>query len=89
MLVDSCVVISKISSLLKERFAVASLDIIDQTHKHKLHKHYVAGKVHVKIIIEAKELNGLSMLAAHKQIMQVLQPLFASQLHAVIIKVVR
>ncbi len=57
---------------LANAFAPSFLEILDETDKHRRHKHFQPGKYHFRIRIQASTLQGQSRLATHRAIYQAL-----------------
>jgi BolA protein len=74
---------------LQDAFAPTSLDIIDDSEKHKGHAGSQGGAGHYTVIIEADCLKKKSRVAAHREIYRVLNDLVPHEIHALQIKISR
>ncbi|MFT3725971.1 MAG: BolA family protein [Hyphomonadaceae bacterium] len=73
----------RIRAALAAAFSPAELDIVDESHLH--HGHAGAapgGETHYSVRIRAPALSGLSRLARHRAVNDVLKAEFAAGLHA-------
>jgi BolA protein len=73
----------RIQAALAAAFSPAELDIVDESHLH--HGHAGAapgGETHYSVRIRAQALSGLSRLARHRAVNDVLKAEFATGLHA-------
>jgi BolA family transcriptional regulator, general stress-responsive regulator len=59
-----------------------TLEIIDDSEKHRGHPGASTGAGHFKVIIKAKSLSGLSRLESHRAIYQRINDLIPKQIHA-------
>ena len=84
---STCNITSDIALKLHESFTITALEIIDETGSHKKHKHYQAGKFHIKLIIESDELKDIPILQAHKKINKALANFLQDNIQALSIKV--
>ena len=49
-------------------FQPLMLEVIDDTDKHREHKHFQQGKYHFQLIVNSEKLNQLSRVKAHQSI---------------------
>ncbi|MEQ1609383.1 MAG: BolA family protein [Hyphomonadaceae bacterium] len=73
----------RIRAALVAAFSPSELDIVDESHLH--HGHAGAapgGETHFAVTIRSAALSGLSRLARHRAVNDVLKGEFASGLHA-------
>jgi len=76
-----------IRQLLEEKFHPEFIQIEDESWKHAGHAGVrESGGGHFLIQIKASELNGLSRILRHRKVMQALNPLFPTTIHAASIK---
>lgn len=76
-----------IRQLLEQKFHPSYLHIEDESWKHAGHTSTKeSGGGHFLIEIKANSFNGLSRMQRHREVMQVLQPLFPNSIHAASIK---
>ena len=64
----------------------SSVDIIDNTSKHKNHKFFQQDKFHLKIIIKSEHLKSLNRVDAHRKVKEILKKEF-KKIHALEIKI--
>ena len=62
--------------------------LIDNSHLHKKHKSFDINKIHLKIIIESKELKKMSKIEAHKKIFSILKEEMRNKIHALEIEII-
>ncbi|HVY51682.1 MAG TPA: BolA family protein [Devosia sp.] len=73
---------------LSEKFAPTHLEVIDESARHAGHSGArPEGETHFRIRIAARALDGLSRLARHRAINEVLADELASGVHALAIEV--
>ena len=77
----------QVRTVLKTSFTIDYLDVFDETHRHRKHKHFIPGKYHIKIIISADELIDIPRIQAHRKIYDALASLMQSSLHALSIQI--
>lgn len=77
-------------ALIRERlqhaFAPSYLEVIDDSDKHRGHAGAEGGAGHYTIKITAECFNGLSRIAAHQKIYQLLADMIPHDIHALSIK---
>ena len=64
-----------------------SLEIVDNSHKHKGHKFFSEEKFHLHLKIKSLYLSSISRLSAQKLIMKVLKDDLKSRIHALEISI--
>ena len=79
----------EIKKKLVNKFKIENLEIVDNTHKHKRHKHFSPGKFHLHLKIKSLYLSSLPRIDAQKIIMRTLKEDFKSKLHAIEISIER
>ena len=79
----------KISSKLHQDFDIVTLEVIDDTHKHKKHKSFIPGKHHITIKINAKNFTEKNLIESHRAINNSLRSFFQSDIHALSIKILQ
>ena len=67
---------------IKEKIKLEKLEIIDNTHKHKKHKFFSPGKLHLHLKIKSIFLNSISRINAQKLVMKVLKEDLKNKIHA-------
>ena len=60
--------IKQITQRITYDFSPLALNIIDDTDKHKKHKHFQQGKYHFRLVIKSDKLSQLSRVKAHQSI---------------------
>ncbi len=78
---------NEIISKLEKAFSPQEIELIDETHKHKKHKHFQEGKRHFLLIITSAQLKSLPTLKAHQAIYNCLGDLMKDKIHALSIKI--
>ena len=76
-----------IEKKLKEKINFEKLEIIDNSHKHKGHKFFSPGKLHLHLKIKSIYLSSLSRVSAHKIIMEILKDDLKTKIHALEISI--
>lgn len=76
---------ARIERLLRAALAPLELEISDVTHKHARHRerHGIEGKeTHFSVRIVSHQFEGLSLIACHRTVNEVLKTEFESGLHS-------
>ncbi len=77
------VVTERIAARLRAALSPDQIEVHDDSHKHAGHAGAVPGKTtHVRILVTAEALRGLSRLERHRRINALLQPEIDDGLHA-------
>ena len=79
--------LKEIDQKLKEQIKIESLEIVDNSHKHKGHRFFSPEKFHLHLKIRSKYLNSLSRLGAQKLVMKVLKDDLKKKIHALEISI--
>ena len=77
----------EIEKKLRKQIKFESLEIVDNSHKHKGHKFFSEEKFHLHLKIKSLYLNSISRLSAQKLIMKVLKDDLKSRIHALEISI--
>lgn len=77
----------EIRAKLNKEIEIESIDIVDNSHKHKGHKHFSSEKFHLHLKIKSLYLNSISRLKAQKMIMKVLKDELKTKIHALEISI--
>ena len=77
----------EIEKKLRMQIKFESLEIIDNSHKHKGHKFFSEEKFHLHLKIKSLYLSSISRLSAQKLIMKVLKDDLKSRIHALEISI--
>ena len=72
----------EIEKKLRMQIKFESLEIVDNSHKHKGHKFFSEEKFHLHLKIKSLYLSSISRLSAQKLIMKVLKDDLKSRIHA-------
>ena len=77
----------EICNKLKKNIAIENIKIVDNSHKHKKHKCYSPGKLHLHLKITSLYLSTLSRVSAQKMIMKILKDDLKTKIHALEINI--
>ncbi len=77
----------EIEKKLRMQIKFESLEIVDNSHKHKGHKFFSKEKFHLHLKIKSLYLSSISRLSAQKLIMKVLKDDLKSRIHALEISI--
>ena len=77
----------EIEKKLRSQIKFESLEIVDNSHKHKGHKFFSEEKFHLHLKIKSLYLSSISRLSAQKLIMKVLKDDLQSRIHALEISI--
>ena len=77
----------EIEKKLRKQIKFESLEIVDNSHKHKGHKFFSEEKFHLHLKIKSLYLSSISRLSAQKLIMNVLKDDLQSRIHALEISI--
>ncbi len=77
----------EIDKKLRMQIKFESLEIVDNSHKHKGHKFFSEEKFHLHLKIKSLYLSSISRLSAQKLIMKVLKDDLKSRIHALEISI--
>ena len=77
----------EIEKKLRMQIKFESLEIVDNSHKHKGHKFFSEEKFHLNLKIKSLYLSSISRLSAQKLIMKVLKDDLKSRIHALEISI--
>ncbi len=77
----------EIEKKLRMQIKFESLEIVDNSHKHKGHKFFSDEKFHLHLKIKSLYLSSISRLSAQKLIMKVLKDDLKSRIHALEISI--
>ena len=77
----------EIEKKLRRQIKFESLEIVDNSHKHKGHKFFSEEKFHLHLKIKSLYLSSISRLSAQKLIMKVLKDDLKSKIHALEISI--
>ena len=77
----------KIKDKLKDNIKIESIELIDNSHKHKSHKFFSPEKYHIQLKIKSLYLNSISRISAQKMVMKVLDDELKTKIHALEINI--
>jgi BolA protein len=77
----------EIHQRLSSQIKIESLEIVDNSHKHKGHKFFSAEKFHLRLKIKSLYLQSISRINAQKLIMKVLKEDLKTKIHALEISI--
>tara|TARA_B100000900_G_scaffold26850_1_gene20812 strand:+ start:171 stop:428 length:258 start_codon:yes stop_codon:yes gene_type:complete len=77
----------KIQTKLNKEIEIESVEIVDNSHKHRGHKFYSPEKFHLHLKIKSLYLSSLSRVSAQKKIMKVLSDDLKTKIHALEISI--
>ena len=77
----------EIEKKLRMQIKFESLEIVDNSYKHKGHKFFSEEKFHLHLKIKSLYLSSISRLSAQKLIMKVLKDDLQSRIHALEISI--
>ena len=77
----------EIEKKLRMQIKFESLEIVDNSYKHKGHKFFSEEKFHLHLKIKSLYLSSISRLSAQKLIMKVLKDDLNSRIHALEISI--
>lgn len=84
---DSITVTNQIKELILSKIdPQASIEIINETHKHIKHKGYTEGKYHFVLNISSQKLSAMRKISSHKEIFRAIDNLMP-YIHALSIKI--
>ena len=70
---------------LTETFSPKKLEIIDESHKHRLHMEN-AFETHFKITIVSEKFNGISLIARQRLVYDLIKEEMQHKIHAISLK---
>ncbi len=79
--------IEEIETKLKKHIKLEHLEIVDNSDKHKTHKFYSPGKLHLHLKIKSLYLKSISRINAQKLIMNILKNELKNKIHALQISI--
>ena len=74
--------LKKIQKKLEEKISFESIEIIDNSDKHKKHKFFSKDKYHLHLKIRSLHLKSVSRLNAQKTVMNILKDELKTKIHA-------
>ena len=77
----------EIDKKLKSKIEIEELLIVDNSEKHKQHRFFSPGKLHLHLKIKSLYLNSISRINAQKMIMNILKDDLKKKIHAIEISI--
>lgn len=77
---------TEILKRLRAEFAPTHIELINESHMHHGHGEHVTDESHFRLIMTSKKLEGLSRVRKHQAVYAVLDDLFKSGLHALVLE---
>ena len=77
----------EIDKKLKSKIEIEELLIVDNSAKHKHHRFFSSGKLHLHLKIKSLYLNSISRINAQKMIMNILKDDLKKKIHALEISI--
>ena len=78
--------IKQIEEKIKKKIVLEEIKVMDDSERHKNHKSFQKGKLHLILEIKSCFLNGLKRLDAERKINSVIKDEFKNKIHAIQIK---
>ena len=79
--------LKSIEKKLKDSIKVESIEIIDNSSKHKNHKFFNVNKYHIQLKIKSTHLRSLSKIDAQRLVMKALKNDLKTKIHALEINI--
>ena len=79
--------LKQIEEKLRNKIKIESLEIIDNSYKHKGHKFFSEEKFHLHLKIKSIYLNSITRINAQKLIMKILKEDLKKKIHALEISI--
>ena len=76
-----------IHTKLNKELKIESIEIVDNSHKHRGHKFFTEEKFHLHLKIKSLYLNSITRVNAHKMIMNILKNDLKTKIHALEISI--
>jgi len=76
-----------IHTKLNKELKIESIEIVDNSHKHRGHKFFTEKKFHLQLKIKSQYLNSITRVNAHKMIMNILKNDLKTKIHALEISI--
>ena len=79
--------LEKVKAKINNKLSPEQILLIDNSYLHTKHKSFNPNKIHLKIIIESKELKKKNKIEAHKAIFHLLKREMKEKIHALEIEI--
>ena len=76
-----------IQEKLCNKIEIESIEVVDNSHKHKGHKSFSPERYHLHLKIKSLFLNSISRVSAQKMIMKILREDLKDKIHALEISI--
>jgi BolA protein len=76
-----------IQEKLCNKIEIESIEVVDNSHKHKGHKSFSPERYHLHLKIKSLFLNSISRVSAQKMIMKILKDDLKTKIHALEISI--
>ena len=76
-----------IQEKLCNKIEIESIEVVDNSHKHKGHKSFSPERYHLHLKIKSIFLNSISRVSAQKMIMKILKDDLKTKIHALEISI--
>ena len=76
-----------IQQKLCNKIEIESIEVVDNSHKHKGHKSFSPERYHLHLKIKSLFLNSISRVSAQKMIMKILKDDLKTKIHALEISI--
>jgi BolA protein len=76
-----------IQEKLCNKIKIESIEVVDNSHKHKGHKSFSPERYHLHLKIKSLFLNSISRVSAQKMIMKILKDDLKTKIHALEISI--
>jgi len=80
-------VIAEIEKKIRKEFNPDGLELINNSELHKKHKSFDSNKLHLKLIIDSKQLRQMRRMDAHKKIFSLIKEEMEKKIHALEIEI--
>ena len=74
--------LKEIENKIRNHIDLESINIIDNSYKHKSHKFFDKTKYHLKVEIQSLFLKSLNRVKAHKEVLKAVNKEFKDKIHA-------
>ena len=74
--------LKEIENKIRNHIDLESINIIDNSDKHKTHKFFDKTKYHLKVEIQSIFLKSLNRVKAHKEVLKAVHKEFKDKIHA-------
>ena len=74
--------LKEIENKIRNNIDLESINIIDNSYKHKSHKFFDKNKYHLKVKIQSLYLKSLNRMNAHREVLKIVNKEFKDKIHA-------